>query len=92
MDLLYSRGAFYAAFLVWPDEAGHALRSYPMPSGVSLQGVRIPDHGRRPLPAGVIAISKEFKLSVCQDEIIQELRFTMQVLNASKAVGDFDVV
>ena len=62
------------------------VKANARPSGQVLEGVRLPDHGRKPLLDSVIAISKDFKPSVNQEESIEGCRFKMHLLSASKVV------
>ena len=49
---------------ITPEEAGLKEDTWPMPDGSSIVGVNIADHGRRPLPPGVIPVSRAFRKTV----------------------------
>ena len=56
--LLYPPQAYYSEYGKEGLEDGFVLRDWPTPIG-NLRGYRIKDHGRRPLPEGVIPIRRE---------------------------------
>ena len=49
---------------ITPAEAGLKEETWAMPDGSSIVGVKIADHGRRPLPHGVIPVSCAFRKTV----------------------------
>ena len=49
---------------ITPAEAGHEIKDYPLPDGSSISGVKVVDHGRRPLPDGVIKVSRDYRRTV----------------------------
>ena len=62
--LIYPTEVFVAEWSVTPEEAGLKEDTWEMPDGGSIVGVKIADHGRRPLPHGVIKVSRDFRTSV----------------------------
>ena len=63
-EALWPRTCFVKSFDMEPEEAGYTEIAYPMPDGCSVSGVRMPWDGKEALPAGVIPISKDFKIEV----------------------------
>lgn len=60
-SLLYPKEAFMEEFKFDPDEAGMKPTSIPLPGGQCAgPGYKVEDHGRRPLPPGVIFIERSF--------------------------------
>ena len=49
---------------ITPAEAGLEIEEYPLPDGSSISGVKVVDHGRRPLPDGVIKVSRDCRRTV----------------------------
>ena len=63
--LIYPTDVFVTEWLgITPEEAGLKEDTWPMPDGSSIVGVKIADHGRRPLPDGVIKVSRDFRKTV----------------------------
>ena len=62
--LIYPTEVFVAEWSVTPEEAGLQVDTLPLPDGSSIVGVKIADHGRRPLPPGVIPVSRAFRKTV----------------------------
>ena len=62
--LIYPTAVFVAEWSVTPEEAGLKEDTLSMPDGSSIVGVKIADHGRRPLPDGVIKVSRDFRKTV----------------------------
>ena len=49
---------------VTPEEACLKENTWPMPDGSSIVGVKIADHGRRPLPHGVTKVPRASRKTV----------------------------
>ena len=62
--LIYPTEAFVTEWSATPEEAGLKEDTWPMPDGSSIVGVKIADHGRRPLPQGVTKVSRDFRKTV----------------------------
>ena len=62
--LIYPTEVFVAEWSVTPEEAGLKEDTLPLPDGSSIVGVKIADHGRRPLPPGVIPVSRTSRKTV----------------------------
>ena len=63
--LIYPTEVFVAEWSgITPEEAGLKEDSCAMPDGGSIVGVKIADHGRRPLPDGVIKVSRDYRRAV----------------------------
>jgi len=71
--LIYPTEVFVTAWSgITPEEAGLKEDTWPMPDGSSIVGVKIADHGRRPLPDGVIKVSRDFRKTVGNDKKTHE--------------------
>jgi len=67
-DMLWSREAFTQAYKSDPETAGYKHFKKNLPDGQVLSGYRTPDSGLRPLPKGVLLISKDVETVVGIEE------------------------
>ena len=65
--LLYTRAAFISEYKMDPEAAGYSEQRFPQPGGGALVGYKVKDHGRRPLPDGVIPFSSDLKVSLAAE-------------------------
>ena len=63
--LLYTRAAFIFEYKMDPEAAGYSEQRFPQLGGGALVGYKVKDHGRRPLPAGVIPFSSDSEGVAC---------------------------